>query len=227
VQWLKDEKLQKLRVISIFGFGGLGKTTLAMTTYQSLSAASGSFQCQAFVTVSQRFDVKVLIRYILLQIIPTVRRQGNNVSNGGCEASLESLLKDIEAWNVVQLASTLRQQLGNKRYLLVLDDIWSTDAWEGVRFSLPDSNNGSRIMVTTRIRAVAHSCCSNEYDQAYEIKPLTNHESRDLFFKRIFGSTTNYPGNLKEISEKIIGKCGGTPLASQCSRSLGYQASAQ
>jgi Leucine-rich repeat (LRR) protein len=31
--------------------------------------------------------------------------------------------------------------------------------------------------------------------------------------KRIFGSTVNCPDNLKEISEKILGKCGGAPLA--------------
>ncbi|OEL35476.1 Disease resistance protein RPM1 [Dichanthelium oligosanthes] len=213
LRWLMDGHLQKLWVMSIFGFGGLGKTTLAMTTYQSLSATSGSFQCQAFVTVSQRFDVKVLIRDILLQIIQPVHRQGHRVSTEVGEASQEGMLKGMETWDVGQLASMLRQQLENKRYLIVLDDIWSVAAWEGFRFSLPYSNNGSRILVTTRIRAVAHSCCFHVYDRAYEIEPLTNYESRELFFKRIFGSTVNCPDNLREISEKILGKCGGTPLA--------------
>ncbi|KAL6855938.1 hypothetical protein ACP4OV_018740 [Aristida adscensionis] len=212
VEWLMDKHLQTLRVISIFGFGGLGKTTLAMTIYQSLSAISGGFQCQAFVTVSQRFDVEVLIRDILLQIIQPVQ-QSHHASTGAGEPSQEGLLKGMEAWDVGQLASMLRQQLENKRYLIVLDDIWSIAAWEGIRFSLPDTNNGSRILVTTRIRAVAHSCCSHEYDRAYEIEPLSNYESEHLFFRRVFGSTGNCPDNLKEISEKILGKCGGTPLA--------------
>ncbi|KAK8460779.1 hypothetical protein SEVIR_2G389700v4 [Setaria viridis] len=123
------------------------------------------------------------------------------------------MLKGMETWDVGVIASMLRQQLENKRYLIVLDDIWSIAAWEAFRFSLPDSNNGSRVLVTTRIRAVAHSCCFYEYDRAYEIEPLTNYESRDLFFKRIFGSTVNCPENLREISEKILGKCGGSPLA--------------
>ncbi|KAL6657652.1 hypothetical protein ACP70R_005432 [Stipagrostis hirtigluma subsp. patula] len=213
VQWLMDEHLQTLRVISIFGFGGLGKTTLAMTIYQSMFATSGSFQCQAFVTVSQRFDVKVLIRDILLQIIQPVHRQGHHASTEAGEASQEGLLKGMEAWDVGKLAIVLRQQLENKRYLIVLDDIWSIAAWEGIRFSLPDTNNNSRILVTTRNRAVAHSCCFHEYDRAYEIEPLTSYESRDLFFKRVFGRTGNCPENLKEISEKILAKCGGTPLA--------------
>uniref|UniRef100_J3MMN7 Uncharacterized protein n=1 Tax=Oryza brachyantha TaxID=4533 RepID=J3MMN7_ORYBR len=207
VHWLLEEHVQQLRVVSIFGFGGLGKTTLAMTTYQNLSARNGPFQCQAFVTVSQSFDVKSLMREILLQITQPVNQPA--VAGKG---PLEDLLKGMEAWNVGQLASILRQQLENKRYLIVLDDIWSITAWEGIRFSLPDSDNGSRIVVTTRIRAVAHTCCFHEYDQAYEIKPLTDCESRDLFFKRIFGSTI-CPEQLKEISAKILGKCGGTPLS--------------
>ncbi|WVZ66600.1 hypothetical protein U9M48_015793 [Paspalum notatum var. saurae] len=184
-----------------------------MTIYQSLSAEGEHFQCQAFVTVSQRFDVKVLMRGILQQIIQPVYKKGLHVKTEADETSREDLLKGMEAWDVVKLASMLRQHLENRRYLIVLDDIWSISAWEAIRFSLPDSNNGSRILVTTRIRAVAHTCCFHEYDQAYEIEALTDDESRDLFFKRIFGSTVNCPDNLKEISEKILGKCGGTSFA--------------
>jgi hypothetical protein len=213
LQWLMEENLQKLRVISIFGFGGLGKTTLAMTIYQSLCAKDGYFQCQAFVTVSQRFDVKVLMRDILLQITQPNYQNGSRAPDGGGETSLENLLKGMETWDAGQLASMLRQQLENRRYLIVLDDIWRIAAWEGIRFSLPDSNNGSRILVTTRIRDVAHTCCFHNHDRAYEIEPLKDHESRDLFLKRIFGNPVNCPDNLKEISEKILGKCGGTPLA--------------
>ncbi|GJN32979.1 hypothetical protein PR202_gb21531 [Eleusine coracana subsp. coracana] len=147
MRWLVEENLQQLRVISIFGFGGLGKTTLAVTVYQCLSAKGGCFQCHAFVTVSQRFDVKVLMRDILLQIIQPVYQQGCYTPSGVGETPLEDVLKGMETWDVGQLASTLRQQLETRRYLIVLDDIWSIAAWESIRFSLPDSNNGSRILL--------------------------------------------------------------------------------
>jgi hypothetical protein len=209
-RWLTEEHVQQLRVISLFGFGGLGKTTLAMTAYQSLSATSACFQYQAFATVSQKFDVKVLMRDILQQIIQPFYQPGHARTG---EAPIEDPLKGVEEWDVGKIANMLRQQLENKRYLIVLDDVWSISAWEGIRFCLPDSNTGSRILVTTRIKAVAHSCCFHEYDRIYEIEPLTDHESRDLFFKRIFGSAANCPENLKEISAKILRKCGGTPLA--------------
>lgn len=202
VNWLVAEDVPQLMVISIFGFGGLGKTTLAMTTYQT---ASANFQCRAVVTVSQKFDVKALIRDILRQTIQPVDPNGPTPT--------VDPLKGMEDWNVGQLANMLRKHLEDKRYLIVLDDIWAISAWEGIRFSLPNTNTGSRIMVTTRMKTVAQACCLHEYDRAYEIEPLTGAESSELFFKRIFGNKENCPTVLKNISEKILGKCGGIPLA--------------
>ncbi|XP_048555588.1 disease resistance protein Pik-2-like [Triticum urartu] len=202
VNWLVDENVQQLLVLSIFGFGGLGKTTLAMTTYQT---ASASFQCRAFVTVSQKFDVKGLIRDILRQIIRPVNQNG--------PAPAVDPLKGMEEWNVGQLADMLRQHLEDKRYLIVLDDIWSMSAWEGIRFCLPNSHTGSRIIVTTRMKTVAQACCLHEYDRNYEIEQLNGSESSELFFKRIFGNRENCPAAFINISERILGKCGGIPLA--------------
>lgn len=201
VNWLVDESVEQLLVISISGFGGLGKTTLVMTTYQT---ASASFQCRAFVTVSQKFDVRTLIKDILRQIVQPVDQND--------PAPAEDPLKGIEEWDVGQLASILRGHLEDKRYLIVLDDIWTISAWEGIRFALPNST-GSRIMVTTRIKTVVQACCLHQHDRAYEIEPLTGSESSELFFTRLFGNRDNCPTVLKEISEKILGKCGGIPLA--------------
>ncbi|XP_051215062.1 disease resistance protein Pik-2-like isoform X2 [Lolium perenne] len=202
VNWLVDERVEQLLVISILGFGGLGKTTLAMTTYQTVSA---TFQCQAFVTVSQKFDVKALIRDIIRQIIQPVERN--------CPTFTEEPLKGMEEWDAGQLANILRQYLEEKRYLIVLDDVWTISAWEGIRVFLPNSRTGSRIVVTTRSKTVTQACCLREHDKAYDIEPLTDSESRELFFKRLFGNRDNCPTVLTEISEKILGKCGGIPLA--------------
>jgi hypothetical protein len=84
----------QLSVVSIVGFGGLGKTTLANEVYQKLE---GQFDYRAFVSVSQKPDIKKILRHILCQY--SCRECGNN-----------------EIWDEQQLINTTRQFLKDKRY---------------------------------------------------------------------------------------------------------------
>jgi len=54
------------KVVSIYGIGGQGKTTLAMEVYHKITEAA--FDSRAFVSVSQTPDMKKLLRDILSQI---------------------------------------------------------------------------------------------------------------------------------------------------------------
>jgi disease resistance protein RPM1 len=56
---------EKLMVVSIVGVGGLGKTTIANSVYERLG---GQFQCQAFVSVSLRPNLKQILCSILRQV---------------------------------------------------------------------------------------------------------------------------------------------------------------
>lgn len=60
-----DDGEQSLKVISIMGLGGLGKTTLANEAYKKIS---WQFDCTAFVSVSQKPDVKKILRAIFSQV---------------------------------------------------------------------------------------------------------------------------------------------------------------
>ncbi|XP_062200747.1 disease resistance protein RGA5-like [Phragmites australis] len=182
---------QSLKVISIVGLGGLGKTTLANEAYKRIS---GQFNCQAFVSVSQKPDVNKILRSILSQI--------KNRDKANTEP------KDVE-W----LIDALRDLLKDKRYFIVIDDIWDTQAWKTIKCGLPGNTCGSRILVTTRIATIAKSCCSPHHGTVYELRPLSEADSMSLFFKRIFGSEDLCPANLKDVAVEIIKKCGGLPLA--------------
>ncbi|RCV38518.1 hypothetical protein SETIT_8G149300v2 [Setaria italica] len=98
-------------------------------------------------------------------------------------------------------------------YLIIIDDVWSKSAWEKVRCALPQNNHSSRILTTTRIESVAKSCCSDPDDPIYRIEPLNESDSKVLFFKRIFGDKEGCPPQLKEVSNQIMKKCCGSPLA--------------
>ena len=56
---------QQDKVVSIVGFGGLGKTTLANVVYKKLRA---QFDCSAFVLVSQTLDMDRLFKDMFYQL---------------------------------------------------------------------------------------------------------------------------------------------------------------
>ncbi|TVU51318.1 hypothetical protein EJB05_02734 [Eragrostis curvula] len=138
---------KELKVASIVGFGGLGKTTLASQVYHKLE---GKFQCWAFVSVSQKPDIAKLLNKILLEI-----------GGGTCHTGdLDDLLK------------TIALHLQDKRYFIVLDDLWDASAWKVIKCALPANDCGSRVLTTTRVYSTASACSSYNQHYVYNMRPL-------------------------------------------------------
>ncbi|EES06528.1 putative disease resistance RPP13-like protein 3 [Sorghum bicolor] len=192
-----DDGDRRLKVFSIVGFGGLGKTTLAVELCRQLDA---DFQCQALVSVSQAFDgdkdMKGLLGRVLHQIVKVKQDEAAKVHQ-----------MDVE-----HLYTKLKDLLRDKRYLIVIDDVWSLSAWEAIHVRLLENNCNSRVIVTTRIETVAKAASVSE-DLVHHMKPLEPKASQELFIKRVFGSMGTCPNGLKEIMRKILKRCGGLPLA--------------
>ncbi|KAL5204827.1 hypothetical protein ABZP36_009698 [Zizania latifolia] len=103
---------QSLKVISIVGFGGLGKTTLANEVYKRIS---GQFNCRAFVSVSQKPDIKKILRSIISQIM-----EPHHASTNGMDKDIVSQIKNqdyssTEARDEEWLINILRGFLKEKR----------------------------------------------------------------------------------------------------------------
>lgn len=175
---------KQMKIVSVVGLGGLGKTTLANIVYNKLRK---EFDCSAFVSVSQ---------------------------NPNMDKIFKSLLRDLgkDCYHIndqQQLIRDIREVLKTKRYIIVIDDIWETSVWRSIKDALIENEYGSRIITTTRKLDVA-----KQVGGLYKLSPLSSVDSRQLFNKRIFGVEDKCPPNqLYEISEKILMKCGGVPLA--------------
>ncbi|CAN6271440.1 unnamed protein product [Urochloa humidicola] len=178
---------QSKRIVSIAGFGGLGKTTLAKAVYDEIGR---KFDCRAFVSVSCNLDAKKLLKDMLYEL-----------DKG--KFSLCASLDDIK-----HLIDLVHEILQNKRYLIVIDDIWNIEHWDVIVLALIENNKGSRIITTTRIVDVA-----SKVGGCYMLKPLSPENSKILFYGRIFGSKDKCPSKFLNVSEKILKKCGGVPLA--------------
>ncbi|CAD6342381.1 unnamed protein product [Miscanthus lutarioriparius] len=176
----------KLKVVSIAGCGGLGKTTLAKLVYEDIK---NQFKCAAFVSVSRTPDVRKILIHIANGIKCT-----------------DIITKDDDEQ---QLVDKLREHLHDKRYIVVIDDVWNEQDWGFIKLALPDNDLGSRIITTTRSVTVA-KCCSS---QVYEMEALSFDDSKRLFFRRAFGSENSCYPHLEDVPDKILRKCGGLPLA--------------
>jgi len=183
-----NSSLQQPKIISIVGFGGLGKTTLANALLHDLKA---KFDCHFFVSVSFNPDIKKILKNILVQL------DENKYSHID------------EAWDINLLINKTIDFLKNRRCLCVIDDLWKTLPWDTIKLALQDGNHGSKIIITTRNKAVAEYVGGG----IFELKPLSTNNSRELFYKRIFKSADDCPPDLSKVTGKILKKCGGVPLA--------------
>ncbi|CAN6344017.1 unnamed protein product [Urochloa humidicola] len=183
----KGDGGQRKNIVSIAGFGGLGKTTLAKAVHDEIK---GQFDCTAFVSVSRSPDAKKLLKDIIYELH----------TGGPSGADLDEIR---------QLIDLVRNFLQNRRYLIVIDDIWDKRPWdEVIGHALIENNMRSGIITTTRIIDVAE-----HIGGCYRLKSLSDESSEMLFYGRIFGSKQRCPRQFSEVSEKILKKCGGVPLA--------------
>jgi hypothetical protein len=97
--------------------------------------------------------------------------------------------------------------------LIVIDDVWNSDRWQVIKCAFPDDKKGSRVIVTThKEEIVASSCMDSSY--VHEMKPLSSLDKQsELFRGRTVGLGKGFAGELAGMTDKMLMKCGGAPLA--------------
>ncbi|WOH13478.1 hypothetical protein DCAR_0832988 [Daucus carota subsp. sativus] len=176
-----------LKIISIHGMGGLGKTSLATKLYNSHELKN--FGTRAKVCVSNDYNIKDVLKRIIM-------------SFKGPEE--DQLISNMDEHRLLHYLSELLKEQGC--YLALIDDIWDINAWNQIKTSFPNQDNGSRIIITTRNKKVAETVDKNGL--AYQLRFLREEESWELFCK-----TAEPTQNLENLGREMVGKCGGLPLA--------------
>ncbi|XP_048133284.1 putative disease resistance protein RGA3 [Rhodamnia argentea] len=206
---------ERVSVVSIVGIGGLGKTTLARLVYND-DKVKDCFKPKLWACHGDpnNFDEYVIIKEIL--------KSAQHECQGDPEMMRD--LQDIENKSKDRLQQLLRKVLDGKKYLLVLDDLWNEDhhAWLPLQSLLMGGSWGSKILVTTRNRAVVRA--TNVKSVVRALPGLSEDKSWDLFKKiaLVDGEETLNP-SLKEKCRDMVKKCAGVPLAIRTIGSLLYE----
>ncbi|KXG28795.1 hypothetical protein SORBI_3005G167500 [Sorghum bicolor] len=205
-----SDNSQQVQVISVWGMGGLGKTTLVGGVYQS-PKLSDMFEKYVFITIMRPFNLEEFLRSLARQLHEESSKKQELLKNGNNNK------KSLALMDVDKLTEELKRLLEKKSSLIVLDDFFETSEWDLIKPKLlPLLEKTSRIIITTREENIAYHC-SGKHGVVCNLQVLEPDDALCLLSEKVFDDATylneqNNPELVKE-AKQILKKCGGLPLA--------------
>ncbi|KAK3220525.1 hypothetical protein Dsin_014495 [Dipteronia sinensis] len=180
-----------VKVIAVTGEGGSGKTTLARSVYNRVDVRR-HFTNRAWVRVPDVFKARDVLAEIVKQI------------DQAEFAGVETLSAEDLVWKITKL-------LDGTRFLIVLDDVNTSEVWETLLVPIcsSSSQSGGRIIVTTRDSG---SFPGQATYSALHLGRLNEEESWKLFSNKV-RITEDELNNSEMITlkDQILNICGGLP----------------
>ncbi|MED6112543.1 hypothetical protein PIB30_062659 [Stylosanthes scabra] len=191
---LDIESHDNVRLLGIYGAGGIGKTKLARYLFDKINM---QFEASCFLgKVKEKFE-----------------------SLEGLKILQKTLLDDMGEETISQLGSEfkggneIKRRLRHKRVLLVLDDVNSIPQLESLAGGHDWFGSGSRIIITTRDTDVVEKHVMGDVvKNNYEVQVLNDDDSLELFSLHAFHRKEPTEG-FENVSRRAIRYAKGFPLA--------------
>ncbi|KAM0885011.1 hypothetical protein ACQ4PT_030622 [Festuca glaucescens] len=186
-----DLEQRSSKVTTVWGMPGVGKTTLVAHVYNTVKV---DFDAAAWVTVSKSYCLEDLLKKIAAEF---------------------SIAVDVTNIEMRGIAESIHNYLQGKKYILVLDDVWTARVWSEIRNVFPTSGCIGRFVITSRNHEMSLLATR---ESAIHLEPLQEHHSWLLFCKGAFWNNDDKecPLELQNLARNFIAKCQGLPIAIAC-----------
>ncbi len=193
IKLLLDFESNDVRVIEMYGSGGIGKTTIAKAIYNNVfDIFEGSSFLENVRERSETFDGIIQLQETLLfDILGAEYLEVSNISRG---------------------TNIIKKMLCHKRILLIFDDVDKPDQIERLIGKGDWFASGSRIIMTTRDEHLLATLGIAHSTYKVEIKELDDYEALELFSLHAFQRNKPMEDYL-ELTNEIISYAKGLPLA--------------
>ncbi|OAY52843.1 probable disease resistance protein At5g63020 [Manihot esculenta] len=182
---------EAIGLVGIYGMGGVGKTTLLTRINNKFLDTPHDFDVVIWVVVSKDLRLEKVQEEIAKKI---------GLSNDG----------QWQHKSFSEKAAEIFQVLRKKKFVLLLDDIWKRVELKDVGVPIPKTQNRSKIVFTTRSRAV---CSYMEAEQKIKVEPLAWEKAWELFQEKVGVDTLDADPDIPNIAEEVARECAGLPLA--------------
>ncbi|XP_061990288.1 disease resistance protein RUN1-like isoform X2 [Rosa rugosa] len=179
-----------VRMVGIWGMGGIGKTTVAKAIYNKFY---------------HNFDS----RSFLADVRETAKDSSGKIALQ--ERLLSDVLKpaEIVVGDVSRGINVIRERLGSKKVLVIVDNVDHEDQLHALAIRHDSFGPGSRLIITTRDR---HLLELLKVDTIHLTREMNEEEALELFSWHAFQNHSPDEDYI-ELSRKVVTYCGGLPLA--------------
>ncbi|KAK9232290.1 hypothetical protein WN943_022536 [Citrus x changshan-huyou] len=182
---------ESVGIIGLYGMGGVGKTTLLTRINNKFLESPTNFDCVIWVVVSK--DLR--LEKIQEDIGKKIGLSDDSWKNKSFEEKAVDILR----------------RLGEKRFVLLLDDLWERVDLTEVGVPLPSpQNTTSKVVFTTRFIDV---CGSMESHRKFKVACLSEEDAWELFREKVGQETLESDHEIVELAQTVAKECGGLPLA--------------
>ncbi|TQE04837.1 hypothetical protein C1H46_009551 [Malus baccata] len=183
ITYLSNGGSDVVRMVGIWGMGGLGKTTAAKAIYNKIHH---EFQFKSFLNNVSEKDLVVSQKQLVSDILKQTKLEITSVDEG---------------------ISLIKHHLQSRRVLVIIDNVDKVEQLNAIAGNRDWFGPGSGIIITTR-----DECLLKQVNKTYPLEEMNEEEALKLFSWHAFGNSCPNEGYL-ELSKEVVSYCGGLPLA--------------